>query len=295
MKRVADSLAGRAFYVDLWPLTRQERAGHAQAGLWSELLANGAADWPDVVEKGGRRPAVWKDAVRRGGFPEPALTIDDDAVRSDWFEGYVRTYLERDLRDLSAVENLVDFRHLVSAAALRVGQLANQTEIGRDIQMSQQRVHNYLNLLETSYQLVRLQPFTTSRTTRLIKTPKLYWNDAGLAFHLSGLGEPTGAYLENLVLCDLLAWKAVQARRPEVLYWRTVTQHEVDFVIEAGRVLLPVEVKSSRRLRFEDARGIQAFRAEYAPRVTAGLVLYDGKETQWLADGVLAAPWWKVI
>jgi predicted AAA+ superfamily ATPase len=295
MKRVADSLAGRAYYVDLWPLTRQEREGRARAGLWSELIASDGSDWPGLIDGNQHTPADWKAEVRRGGFPEPALMIEDDMALPDWFEGYTRTYLERDLRDLSAVQNLVDFRRLLSATALRVGQLVNQTEIGRDVQMSQQRVHNYLNLLETSYQFVRLAPSTTSRTTRLIKTPKIYWNDAGLAFHLSGLEEPTGSHLENLILCDLLAWRAVQRRRPDVLYWRTALQQEIDFVIESDKVALPIEVKASRRLRYDDARGLQAFLAEYPQRATAGLILYDGEETRWLADRVLAAPWWKVI
>jgi hypothetical protein len=183
----------------------------------------------------------------------------------------------------------------MTAAALRVGQLVNQTELGRDVQMSQQRVRGYLNLLETSYQLVRLPAFAASRTTRLIKTPKAYWNDAGLAFHLSGLSEPTGAHLENLVLCDLLAWKSVQLRRPEILFWRTASQAEVDFVIEAGDRRIPIEVKSTRSLRYADARGIQAMQSESSRKDISGLVHYDGEEVFWLANGVLAVPWWKVL
>ncbi|MGQ0643756.1 MAG: ATP-binding protein [Gemmatimonadaceae bacterium] len=294
MKRVADSLAGRAFYVDLWPLTRQERLGNAAAGSWSDLLDAAPREWESLIEQRRPESAKWRHEVRRGGFPEAALVVKDENL-NDWFEGYARTYLERDLRDLAAVENLVDFRRLLSVAALRVGQLVNQTDIGRDVKMSQQRVSNYLNLLETSYQIVRLPPFTESRTTRLIKTPKLYWNDPGLALYLSGLDEPTGSHLENMVLCDLLAWRTLQTKRTQIMYWRTATQLEVDFVIERGERLLPVEVKTSRSLRYGDAKALQAFLGEYSKRAQGGLVLYDGDRTFWLADRVLATPWWRVM
>jgi predicted AAA+ superfamily ATPase len=90
------------------------------------------------------------------------------------------------------------------ACALRIGNLLNQTELSRDTRLSATTVHDYLNLLETSYQVVRLESYAVNRTKRLIKTPKLYWNDAALALRLGG-GEPTGADLENLVLTDLLA------------------------------------------------------------------------------------------
>ena len=125
---------------------------------------------------------VWRDEVRLGGFPVPALTLKSDDARQLWFEGYIQTYLERDLRELSAIENLADFRRLLGAAALRIGQMVNQTELGRDLQMSQQRIRGYLGLLEVSYQIVRLPAYAVSRGTRLLKTPKLYWVDAGLGW-----------------------------------------------------------------------------------------------------------------
>ena len=109
--------------------------------------------------------------------------------------------------------------------------------------------------METSYQAVRLSPYAVNRTRRLIKAPKLYWSDTGLALFLSGESEPRGAHLENLVLTDLLAWRDLQARRPEVLYWRTATGVEVDFVIETPDRLLPIEIKAAARVTPADAKG----------------------------------------
>ena len=294
MKGVADSLAGRAGYVTLWPMTRQEQIGAGRAGRWPELLAARDSDWPAILAGSGST-ADWRLLARHGGYPTPALELDRDDDRATWFASYVQTYLERDLRDLSAISSLPDFRRLMTAASLRVGQLLNQTELGRDVALPQPTVHRWLNLLETSYQLVRLPAYSRNRTTRLIKTAKLYWADTGLGLFLSGQDPPTGAHLENLVLGDLLAWRDATLPRPTISYWRTAAGAEVDFVIEAGSQLLPVEIKSGGEPRVRDIRHLQAFRAEYGRACRPGLLLHTGTTIEWLAPGILAAPWWRVL
>jgi predicted AAA+ superfamily ATPase len=156
-------------------------------------------------------------------------------------------------------------------------------------------VQRYVNLLEVSYQLVRVPAYSVNRTKRLMKSPKLYWSDTGLALHLAGESEARGAHLENVVLTDLLAWSATASPRTAVLHWRTSAGAEVDFVLERGRRLLPVEVKASARLSIGDARHLRTFMTEYARAAPAALLLYDGEETFWLDRGVLAAPWHRVI
>jgi predicted AAA+ superfamily ATPase len=228
-------------------------------------------------------------------IPVPALDLHSDDSRATWFAGYVQTYLERDLRELSAIASLPDLRRLMRAVCLRLGQLLNQAELGRDVALPQPTVHRWLNLLETWYQLVRLHPYAVNRTKRIIKTPKVYWADTGLALHLAGLGEPAGSHLENLVLNDLLAWRDVRPDGPEVLYWRTATGEEVDFIIEAGSMLLPIEVRATARARVGDAKHLRTFREEYGRHCRPGLVLHTGDAIEWLAPGVLAAPWGKVL
>ncbi len=292
---VADSLAGRAAYRTLHPLTRREQLGLGSAGRWSMLLSEACADWPARLLEDEAPAEDWTALARRGGFPVPALELKDEATRTAWFDGYVRTYLERDLRDLSAVQSLPDFRRLMRAAALRLGQLLNQAELGRDVGLPPSTVHRHLGLLETSHLLVRLEPYAVNRTRRLIKMPKLVWADTGLALHLAG-GEPGGAHLENLVVTDALAWAdAHVGRRPEVLYWRTASGQEVDLVIEHAGRLLAVEVKATRRPTARDARHLVAFRQEYGEAVAGGLLLHDGAETFRLTEGVVAAPWWRVV
>jgi len=295
LRGVSESLAGRASYLTLWPMTRREQRGEGRCGLWDELLAAKDADWRDLLSGDSAKPEDWRPLSRRGGFPTPALELESDADRSIWFDGYVRTYLERDLQAISTITALPDFRRLMRAACLRVGQLLNQTELGRDVAMAQPTVHRYLNLLETSYLLVRLPAYAVNRTKRLIKSPKLYWGDTGLGLYQAGSPAPEGAHLENLVLNDLLAWRDARSAAAEVTYWRTATGEEVDFVIETDDGLLPVEVKSSARPRLGDARHLLSFRAEYGKKARAGLLLHTGSQTEWLAGDILAAPWWRVL
>ena len=295
MKRVSESLAGRATYLTLWPLTRREQSGLGCCGVWDELLARENEDWSDFLAAQPVKSEDWLQLARRGGFPVPAVQLERREERSAWFDGYVRTYLERDLLDISRVSALPDYRRLMRACAYRLGGVVNQTELGRDIYLSQPTVRRYLNLLETSYLLVRLPAYAVNRTKRLIKSPKLYWCDTGLALHLSGHARPSGAHLENLVLQDLLAWAGLRKSRPEIQYWRTTTGEEVDFVIEADRKLLPVEVKATSRPRYRDAKSLLAFRGEYPDTSLFGLVLHTGNAVKRLAPGVLAAPWWTVI
>lgn len=295
MQGVSESLAGRASYQTLWPMTRREQLGLGSCGLWEELVTAKDAEWPDLLSGSTAGPEDWQDFARRGGFPTPAVHMASAEDRMVWFDGYVRTYLERDLQMLSSIAALPDFRRLMRAACFRLGQMVNQTELARDLSLKQPTIHRYLNLLETSYLLVRLPAYSVNRTKRLLKSPKLYWGDVGLAMHLAGLTEPTGAHLENLILLDLLIWQSGRLQNTEILYWRTVTGEEVDLVIETEGKVLPIEIKSTSHPRVKDAANLIAFQQEYGTDARTGLLLHNGTETQWLTPTVLAAPWWKVI
>jgi hypothetical protein len=295
MKQVPESLAGRASYLTLWPMTRREQHGLGQCGRWEELLDTPDTGWLELLAGEKPRAEDWRALAARGGFPTPALELTTAADRRIWFDGYVRTYLERDLQDLATISALPDFRRLMRAACLRLGQLVNQTELGRDVALPQPTVHRWLNLLETSYLLVRLPAYAVNRTKRLIKAPKIYWGDTGVALHLTETEEPSGAHLENLVLHDLLAWRDARIDRAELGYWRTAIGEEVDFVVEASGKLLPIEVKATARPRLADVAHLRTFRAEYGKKARAGLLLHGGSTLEWLAPDVLAAPWWKIL
>jgi len=293
-QRIGETLAGRAAYLTLWPFTGGELAGQARCGRWTELLETGPQTWGKAIGEGSS-PRAWARAAARGGYPTPAATLKAPEQRGLWFSGYTQTYLERDLRDLARVDALVEFRRLMRAASLRIGSLLNQTELARDTGIPRTTVGRYLDLLEVSFQLVRLEPYSVNRTKRLIKSPKLYWTDTGLALHLGDQTEATGAHLENLVLCDLLAWRDADPARPVVLYWRTAVGEEVDFVLERRGRLLAIEVKAGTRPTHKDARHLATFLDEYGEAAHGALLLHTGEQTEWLAERILAVPWWRVL
>jgi hypothetical protein len=296
MQRIAESLAGRAVYLTLWPMTDSEKRGAATPGPWTELLKARSVRGAETRLQGTKPVYPWPEASLAGGYPVPALRLPH-SERSRWFEGYVRTYLERDLQELANVSALANFRRLMRLAAIRNGQLLNQTELARDAALTQPTTHRYLNLLETSYQILRLPAYAVSRTKRMVKSPKLFWTDTGLASHLAGYGSEAelqdtfgGALVETLVLNQLLVWRETVSPRPEIYFWRTQSGEEVDFVIEWKSTLLPVEVKRSSRLRLADLKGLESFLSQHSGRARFGVVLYGGGELQRLGDRILAAP-----
>lgn len=144
----------------------------------------------------------------RDGYPQAALIGVAEAAnseRNEIFSGYTQTYLERDLHDLAAIDNLPDFQRLMRTACRRLGSVLDQVELARDAGLSRTSVQRYLNLLEVSYQLIRIEPYSVNRTKRLIKSPKLYWSDTGLALHLAQETKVSGVHLKNGICTDLLA------------------------------------------------------------------------------------------
>ena len=296
MRQVSESLAGRASYLTLWPMTRREQAGLGRGGIWEELFDARDEDWLDLVAS---RPAH-REGLGNAGSPRRLPFSGSTLGIQPRKNGLVRRstyvpYLERDLQDISSISALPDFRRLMRAACLRMGQLLNQAELGRDVALPQATVHRYLNLLETSYLLVRLPAYAVNRTKRLIKSPKVYWGDTGVALHLTQEESPRGAHLENIVLHDLLTWRDARLTHAEIFYWRTAIGEEVDFVIEAGGRLLPIEIKSTDRPRLRDTANLRTFLAEYGETARAGLLLHTGETLKWLAPNVLAMPWWMAL
>jgi predicted AAA+ superfamily ATPase len=298
MKQVADSLAGRAVYLLLSPFTGGEKRGEGTTPDWTAVLR--CATVRQAMSRLAALkppPTDWRSEVLRGGMPR-AVLARSRRERQAWFDGFVATYLERDLRDLSQVASLVDFRRLMGLACQRVGQVLNQSELARDAGLAQATAHRYLNLLETTFQIIRLPAYAVSRTKRLVKSPKLYWGDAGLAAHLAGIGPMkdlsssalAGALLENLVLCGLLAWREISPAGPQIHYWRTTGGAEIDFIIESGRRLLPIEVKAAARVRVDDLRHLEAFQSEHAERAPLAVVLHDTEAPHILTRGIIGLP-----
>jgi len=290
--RVSESLADRALYKTLMPMTCSERAGGGGCGPWGTLLTS-----PRDLRGRAVQRMDWRKAALSGGLP-PAAVARDAQTRMEWLDRYVRTHLERNLQTLSTIEHLAAFRRLLRTVALRMGRLMNQSDMGRDAGLSQPTAHRYLALVEASHLLYRLPAYTVRQTKRLISAPRLFLCDTGLACFLAGLHTPdelassdiAGSILENLVLGDLLVWKETLTPAPEVLCWRTSTGKAVAFVIESEGVLVPVEVKAGRRPRLHDANGLDAFLDEYADCAPHGILVHTGDTVEPLSSRVWAVP-----
>ncbi len=296
MKSIGESLAGRAIYMTLRPLTLREKRQDIKSWPWDHFLSSkdihGFLHAPCPVTR-----FDWKKEVMEGGFP-PAVLSGNRDLRSLWLEGYVDTYVQRDLRDLSQVGDLGAFTRLMKLASLRNGGLLNQSELGRDAMVNRSTCQRWLSILKTSFLITLLQPFFETRSKRLIKSEKIYCSDTGLGLFLAGISDEEelsrcpnpGVWLENLVLNDLLVWRETRIKKPGIYYWRTASGLEVDLVIEDGRRLLPLEIKAAGSPRVADAKALDIFCQEHPARSPFGVLLYTGEETVQLTRTALAVP-----
>lgn len=285
--RVSETPAGRAGYFTLYPMTRRELRG--QTGS-RPFLADFLAE--PSLPSGPAEPVSGQE-VLVGGLPPVCLGPADAAA--EWFRGYVQTYVERDVRQLSQIGDLVAFRTLAQLAALRTGQVLVVSTLARDAKLNAATAGRYLGLLEASYLIRRLPPFLKNRSSRLVKSPKLYFTDSGLAAHLAGVTELEpgrepllrGALYETYVGQNIAALLEAHLPGAELSYWHEQGRHEVDFVIENGRKVVAVEVKAATRWKDADLSGLRAF-LERTPACRAAILAHNGRESVQLDDRLWA-------
>ncbi len=286
---VSESLAGRAVYFTLHPMTRRELSGHVgKPPFLIDFMRN------QTVPKGAAKPVTVQE-VLMGGLPPACL--GPAGAAGEWFRGYVQTYVERDVRQLSQITDLISFRLLAQLAALRTGQVLVISSLARDAKLSAATAGRYLNLLEASFLTRRIPPFLKNRSSRLVKSPKLYITDSGLAAYLAGVEdlEPgrddlmRGALFETYTAQNLAALLEAHLPDAQLSYWNEQGRHEVDFVIESGRNVFAVEVKAATRWSESDLSGLRAF-VERTPACAAAVLAYNGRETVHLGGRLFAVP-----
>ena len=290
LRGITESLAGRAVYLTLWPFTPREAAGELRAEPFLKRFFE-----TQRLPRGQTFSPLGDADVLRGGMP--AVCLDRARDADLWFRGYEQTYLERDVRELARVADLVSFRQLLRLAALRTAQVLKLSELARDAKLGTATAGRQLGLMETSFVFHRLEPFLANRASRLIKSPKLYVSDSGLAAHLCGLSvrerldDPAlrGALVETYAAQNIRA--TIEARWPEarLAYWHVQGRHEVDFVIETARESLAVEVKASSRWDERDTAGLRAF-LDRTPRCRAAILAYGGTSAAALGPRLFAVP-----
>jgi predicted AAA+ superfamily ATPase len=287
MAQITESLAGRAATLRLLPLSHRELAGQPARLLPWERTG--------TVRQAPPLRALWPHLLR-GGYPE--LAAHPKREPTLWHASYIQTYLERDVRVLRQVGDLTLFQVFLRALAARSGQLLNLTDLARDLGVAVNTAKAWLSVLEATHQIRIVRPYFANVGKRLVKTPKVYFTDTGILCFLAGLrdaahaaaGPMAGAIFETAVLAELVKGLGGRGIDPEVYFWRTSTGAEVDFVVDTGSVLVPIEVKTSATPRPAMAAGIVAFRELLGAKAAPGYVVHAGEVRLPLAPGVTALP-----
>jgi len=293
LPKLSESLAGRLEVLTLWPFSQGEIRG-VRENFVDALLG------PEQPEWAGTAPTRDEllEMLVAGGYP-PALARPSQRRRDAWFQSYVLTILQRDIRDLTDIADLSAVPRLLAVLAARVGGLLNFAEISRSVALPQSTLKRYFALLEATFLVQMLRPWARNLGKRVIQTPKVYLNDTGLLTYLQGAtvarlkaeGNQAGMVLENFVHMELRKQSTWSAAEPELFFWRTASGQEVDLVLEdrAGRIA-GVEVKASATLAAGDVRGLQALAQAAGPRWLRGVVLYTGTEVIPFAKNLHGVP-----
>lgn len=268
MRGVTESLAGRVAVLDLLPFSE------------SELPQRRSLE----------------EVVYVGGFPEPAL---HPGRRDLWVRSYLRTYVQRDVRDLRAVSDLRAFEQFISLCAARHGQELNLSSLAGEVGVTHPTAKAWIGVLEASYVLTVVPAFHRNFGKRVVKRPKLYFADPALVCELtrvsdgrSALAGPLGGpLLEGWVVNEAVRQFTNRGRRPDVFHWRSRSRVEVDVVVGVGPKVLPIEVKSTASPRSGHAEALRRF-AEFAgDEALPGVLVCRVSEPTPLPGGVTALPW----
>ncbi len=266
------SLAGRAAFAKLLPFFTDELAA-------TSLFTNASTD----------------ECLYRGWYPP---LFDRPFIPSDWYAQYVALYLERDLSQLINVKDMREFEKFLALCAGRTGQLLNLSELARDVGISHTTARGWLSILEQSFLAFELAPYSKNFQKRIIKSPKLYFYDCGLAAWLMGIREPRqimthplrGALFETMVVADIIKRASAQGSDARFSFWNAPSVGEIDLIIEEGAAITAIEIKSGTTFHPEMANTLIKWATIAAEPIPQRILVYDGEET-FQFKGIEVVPW----
>lgn len=287
LQSISQSLAGRCAVLHLLPFSLAELAHRKPLPLEKVGM-----DPPRTL------PAVGRDLMDllfTGFYPR----IHDQGIPPrDWLGSYYETYLERDVRNLLKVGDLEAFGRFIRLCAGRSGQLLNLSGLASDCGITHTTARRWISVLEASFLVALLRPYYRNFGRRLVKSPKLYFQDTGLLCFLLGIREPRelhhhgsrGAIFESFVFSEFYKNYVNCGRKPDLYFWRDHSGHEIDLILDQGESLVPVEIKSAQTVAGDFLAGIEYFRnLTGRPRDPAALV-YGGQQS-FKRNGVVVYPW----
>ncbi|MFM7851781.1 MAG: ATP-binding protein [Flammeovirgaceae bacterium] len=259
LESISQSLAGRVGYLDLLPFSIHE----------SEICP--------------KPPSSLEESIFLGGYPS---VVHDRTTPEDWFASYVRTYVERDVRLVKNIADLVTFQRFLYLCAGRIGQQINLTNLANDVGVDHKTVQSWLGVLQASYITYSLPPYYKNFNKRLTKTSKLYFYDTGLACYLLGIKNSTelvnhgyrGPLFENFIITELTKNRYNQGKRSNLFYWRDSSGNEIDVLIDEGSIQIPVEIKSAATLNMDFFKGLHYW--EKLTGQKGGHLVFTGESTR---------------
>ena len=275
MERISQSLAGRVGIVHLLPFSV------------SELQAAGQP----------RKEAL--NYIFDGFFPR---LYDKDIFPNDFYPAYIQTYIERDARQVINITDLDAFQAFVRLCAGRVGNLFNQTEVGSFVGIDKKTAHRWLSILQTGFQAFTLPPYFQNFDKRILKTPKLYFWDTGIACSLLGIRSADelqqhfarGALFENFIIVEMLKQFYNRGIRPNAYFWSDRNQNEVDLLIDENGKLFPFEIKAGQMVKPDFFKGIKVFNEASGNDPLLSHVIYGGESSYTHPSGVNIRSWFNL-
>lgn len=259
MERVTQSLAGRVAIFNLLPFS------------YEELIASNYDE------------ANYQNYILKGFYP---AIFDRKLEPQEWYPNYISTYIERDVRHTLNVGNLLQFRQFMQICAGSVGQLINLSAMGNSIGVSNNTIKNWLSVLEASFVVFRLQPYPSNTKKRIIKSPKLYFYDTGVACELLGIQSVNqldthfakGALFENFIIVELLKNSLNRKANHKHYFWRDSNANEIDCIVDQGNRLIPLEIKSAQTINSSFFKGLDHFDSIFQTKNKT--LVYGGVENQ---------------
>jgi len=266
MEAVSQSLAGRVAILTLLPLSINE--------LKENNLLTGSSS----------------RSIYYGGYPR---ILEQNLLPSEWYPLYILNYIERDVRQIANVVDISAFQRFIKLCAGRIGQILNVSSLASDCGISPNTAKSWLSILEASYIIFLLQPHFKNFSKRLIKSPKLYFYDTGIACNLLELKSEEavathylrGGLFESMIISDLMKGYYNCGERPSLYFWRDSHGREVDCIIDIGTKLLPIEIKSGETIDLSYFKGLDYWNDLAQADPEDGYVIYGGKENQGRTKG----------
>lgn len=270
MEQISQSLAGRVALYNLLPFSIKEILQYKDAiNSWEEYLLAGSY------------PRKWENQIES----------------DEYYDNYLRTYIERDVRLLKNITNLSLFQKFLQLLAGRVGQLFNQSSIGNELGVDNKTVESWMTLLEISFIAFRLKPYHKNFNKRIVKTPKVYFYDTGLLAKLLNIREvdelnlhfAKGQLFENLVILEMLKNKTNKVIQGELYFWRDASSNEIDLILEQGLTIKAIEIKSGKTIQPDFFKTLTNFR-KIEHKIESFLV-YGGNEYQKRSNATVLGIW----